>query len=73
MSTLLGLNAVVNLIDGLPVFNSPIELDSDLQIRQCDIDEVRVAGYVDLFLTQLSSSLTLTLGSNTDADHPHSA
>ena len=50
LATLLGLNAVVDLIDGLPVLDAPIELDGDLQVRQCDIDEVRVAVNVDFFL-----------------------
>ena len=50
LATLLGLNAVVDLIDGLPVLDAPIELDGDLQVRQCDIDEVRSAVNVDFFL-----------------------
>ena len=50
LATLLGLNAVVDLIDGLPVLDAPVELDGDLQVGQCNIDEVGVAGYVDLFL-----------------------
>ena len=51
MATLLGLDAVVDLIDGLPVLDAPIELDGDLQVGQCDIDEVRVAVNVDFFLS----------------------
>lgn len=54
MPRLLGLNAVVDFIDRIPVFDSPVEFDSDLQIGQCDIDEVGVAGYVDLFLSRHS-------------------
>lgn len=54
LSTLLGLNAVVDFIDGVPVFDAPVEFDSDLQVGQCNIDEVRVAGYVDLFLSRYS-------------------
>ena len=54
LSTLLGLNAVVYFIDGVSVFDSPVEFDSDLQCRKCNIDEVGVAGYVDLFLSRHS-------------------
>ena len=50
LATLLGLNAVVDLIDGLPVLDAPIELDGDHQVGQCDIDEVRSAVNVDFFL-----------------------
>lgn len=54
LSTLLGLNAVVDFIDGVPVFDAPVEFDSDLQVGQCNIDEVGVAGYVYLFLSRHS-------------------
>lgn len=50
LSTLFGLDALVDFIDGVPVFDAPVELDSDLQCGKCNVDEVRVAGYVDLFL-----------------------
>lgn len=54
LPTLLGLNAVVDFIDRVPVLDSTIELDSYLQVGQRNIDEVRVAGYVDLFLSRYS-------------------
>lgn len=51
LPTLLGLDTLVDFVDGVPVFDAPAEFDSDLQCRKCDIDEVRVAGCVDLFLS----------------------
>ena len=54
LSTLLGLNAVVDFIDRIPVFDAPVEFDSDLQVGQCNIDEVRVVGNLDLFLSRHS-------------------
>ena len=54
LPTLLGLNAVVDFIDRVPVLDAAIELDSYLQVGQRNIDEVRVAGYVDLFLSRYS-------------------
>ena len=51
LPTLLGLDTLVDFVDGVPVFDAPVELDSDLQCGKCNIDEVRVAGYVDLFLS----------------------
>lgn len=54
LPTLLGLNAVVDFIDRVPVLDATIELDSYLQVGQRNIDEVRVAGYVDLFLSRYS-------------------
>lgn len=54
LPTLLGLNAVVDFIDRVPVLDAAIELDSYLQVGQRNIDEVRVAGYVYLFLSRHS-------------------
>ena len=51
LPTLLGLNAVVYLIDGVPVFDSPVELNGNLQVGQRNIDEVRVAIDVDFLLS----------------------
>ena len=51
LPTLLGLYTLVDFVDGVPVFDAPVEFDSDLQCGECNIDEVRVAGYVDLFLS----------------------
>ena len=51
LATLLGLNAVVDLIDGVPVFDSPVELDGNLQVGQRNIDEVRMAIDVDFLLS----------------------
>ena len=51
LPTLLGLDALVDFVDGVPVFDTTVELDGNLQVGQCNIDEVRVAGYVDLFLS----------------------
>ena len=41
----------MDFVDRVPVFDAAVEFDSDLQVGQCNIDEVRVAGYVDLFLS----------------------
>ena len=41
----------MDFINRVPVFDSPVEFDSDHQVRQCNIDEVRVAGNLDLFLS----------------------
>lgn len=54
LPTLLGLDTLVDFVDGVPVFDAPVEFDSDLQVGQCNIDEVGVAGYVDLFLSRHS-------------------
>ena len=51
LPTLLGLNAVVDFIDGVPVFDSPVELDGNLQVGQRNIDEVRMAIDVDFLLS----------------------
>ena len=51
LSSLFRLDALVNFIDRVPVFDSPVEFDSDLQVGQCNIDEVRVVGNLDLFLS----------------------
>ena len=51
LPTLLGLDALVDFVDRVPVFDTTVELDGNLQVGQCNIDEVGVAGYVDLFLS----------------------
>ena len=50
LPTLLGLDALVDFVDRVPVFNAAVEFDSDLQVGQRNIDEVGVAGNLDLFL-----------------------
>ena len=51
LSSLFRLDALVNFIDRVPVFDSPVEFDSDLQCGKCNIDEVRVAIDVDFLLS----------------------
>ena len=51
LPTLLGLDALVDFVDRVPVFDSPVEFDSDLQCGKCNIDEVRVAIDVDFLLS----------------------
>lgn len=45
------LDTVVDFVDGVPVFDAPVELDSDLQVGQRNIDEVRVVIDVDFLLS----------------------
>ena len=41
----------MDFVDRVPVFDSPVEFDSDLQCGKCNIDEVRVAIDVDFLLS----------------------
>ena len=50
LATLLGLDRIVYLADGLPVLDAAIKFDRDLQCRQRNINEVRAAIDTDFLL-----------------------
>lgn len=50
LATLLGLDRIVYLADGLPVLDAAIKFDRDLQCRQRNINEVRAAIDMDFLL-----------------------